>query len=60
MRLKAILINMLLDYESNYEKIKTFAEDYEITIQEANILLTAGRNLRENEGRTENAIVDPE
>lgn len=51
MKIKQILINLFLDYNKNYIDVLNFAAEYDLTEAEANIILTAGRNLNELENR---------
>ena len=47
MKIKQILIALHLDYVSNYQSVLHFATDHDLSEAEANIMLTAGRNLNE-------------
>ena len=51
MKIKQILIALHLDYVSNYQSVLHFATDHDLSEAEANIMLTAGRNLNELENR---------
>ena len=51
MRIKSILIALYKDFQENKLTAKQVAEDYWITEAEANVLITAGKNLTEIETR---------
>ncbi len=53
MRIKLILIALYKGCQENNLTAKQLAEDYEITEAEANVLITAGKNLTEIETRKE-------
>ena len=54
MAIKQILINLYIDYIDNYQSVDIFAQDMNLSVPEANILLTAGKNLNELIKRGEN------
>jgi|GEM_PF-4205011 len=47
MALKLILMNLYLDYRDNYTSVEIFAQDMNLSVPEANIIITAGKNLTE-------------
>ncbi len=52
MTIKLILMNLYIDYTTNHLSALHFSAEYGISEAEANILITAGKNLHELENRT--------